>query len=100
MDHKGAHQMQFEVFYLIRDPKFDTEKPVFSNIPFDHPEAEQTNLKLTPEPVTITSIRGHENFFQLDSHGFEIFNAGSDVDYGWFADNNWIQKEYYPVVKS
>ena len=100
MDHEGAHQLQTEVFYLIKDSKYDTEKPFYSYILFDHPEAKQTNLELTSEPVTITSIRGHEKFFQLDSHGFEVFNTGSDVEYDRFVDDDWIQKEYYPVVES
>ena len=100
MDHGGVHQLQTEVFYLIKDSKFDTEKPFISYIPFDHPEAKQTNLEMIPEPVTVTSIRGYESLFQLDSHGFEVFKTASDVDFDRFADNNWIQEEYYPMVES
>ena len=100
MDHEGAYQLQTEVFYLIKDSKYDTEKPFYSYVLFDHPEAKQTNLESIPEPVTITSIRGHKNFFQLDNHGFEVFRTCSNVEYDRFTDDDWIQEEYYPVVES
>ena len=85
---------------VANSPKFNKEKPFFSYIPFNHLKAKQANLELIPELVTITSIRGYEKFLQLDSHGFEVFKAGSGVDYDRFADNNWIQEEYCPVIES
>ena len=100
MDHEGAHQLQAEVFYLKKDSKYDTEKPFYSYVFFDHPEAKQTNLESIPEPVTITSIRGHEKLFQLDNHGFEVFKTSSDVEYDRFTDDDWIQEQYYLVVES
>lgn len=88
-----------QVWYLIKDPKFDTEKPFYSNIPFEHPEAKQTNLESTPEEVVIHNIRGHEDDFELDKQGFQVLRKSSVAEYSLFESTDWIQDVYYPEIE-
>jgi hypothetical protein len=60
------------VWYLVKDPKFDSEKPYYSNTPFDHPEARQTNLGSAPKQVKIADVRGYEYSFGLERDGFQV----------------------------
>ncbi|KAL9043028.1 MAG: hypothetical protein Q9214_003615 [Letrouitia sp. 1 TL-2023] len=93
-------QLETAVWYLNKDPKFETEKPYYSNIPFDHPDAKQTNLESSPFNVQVTDIRGDEHRYNLDSPGFQILKKELSIEYDKFADSAWIQETYYPIVEN
>ncbi len=87
------------IWYLADNPLFEKEKPFYSNIPFDHPDSQQTNLDSEPHDVEVADIRGFENTFHLEEHGFQIVRNEHPLDYDRFVDPYWIQEHYYPVVE-
>ena len=91
-------QVHSQVYYLTEDPKWEYEKPFYSNIPFDHPDSKQTNLESAPYDVTLSDIRGHEQDFHLEGDGFEVISVDLDMSpiYEHFVDPYWIQDNYYP----
>lgn len=99
-DNHLPHQLRTQIYYLTQDPKFETEKPFYSNIPFDHPDSQQTNLESAPYDVYVTDIRGRESQFNLEMHGFQIAQTDSNMAeiYDRFGDPYWIQDNYYPRV--
>ncbi|KAF5599973.1 7-alpha-cephem-methoxylase [Fusarium pseudoanthophilum] len=81
-------------FFDASDPKWATEKPFYSNIPFIQTKIANTNVINTSARVQISDIRGHESDFTLDKHGFQLFewkhqfpNVGPS-----------FQEEGYPAV--
>lgn len=80
--------------YLKHDPIFEHEKPFFIRFPVDdYPEAKQTNLTFDFYDVTIEDIRGQEDQFKFDVHGFELINFESQLkheDFNDFRENNDI----------
>ncbi|KAL7928349.1 hypothetical protein V8C35DRAFT_318437 [Trichoderma chlorosporum] len=90
--------MESQVWYLKDDPKWEKEKPYYSNIPFEHPDAKQTNLETEPSNVSVVDIRGREGEFDLEQHGFCVVRTDlDDIDniYPNFADPCWVQDNYY-----
>ncbi|KAH7171287.1 hypothetical protein EDB81DRAFT_753682 [Dactylonectria macrodidyma] len=90
-----------EVWCLKEDARWEHEKPYYSNIPFDHPDAKQTNLESVPRPVRFTDIRGAEGHFGLDANGFCVHRTNLvDIEaiHNQFSDSYWIQRVYYAKV--
>ncbi|KAF5968001.1 serine/threonine protein kinase [Fusarium bulbicola] len=59
-------------FFDASDPKWTTEKPFYSNIPFTQTKIANTNVINTSARVQISDIRGHESHFTLDNNGFQL----------------------------
>ncbi|KAF5592205.1 7-alpha-cephem-methoxylase [Fusarium subglutinans] len=59
-------------FFDASDPKWATEKPFYSNIPFTQTKIANTNVINTSARVQISDIRGHESDFTLDKNGFQL----------------------------
>ncbi|KAG4277154.1 serine/threonine protein kinase [Fusarium proliferatum] len=81
-------------FFDASDPKWATEKPFYSNIPFTQTKIANTNVINTSARVQISDIRGHESDFTLDKNGFQLVNwkhKFSDVGPSF-------QEEGYPAV--
>ena len=87
------------IWYLADNPLFETEKPFYSNIPFDHPDSRQTNLDSDSHDVDVADIRGFESKFDLEEDGFQIVRNEHPLNYDCFVDPYWIQEHYYPVVE-
>lgn len=98
-ENNSTKRLRSVIWYLINDPKFDKEKPYYSNIPFEHPEAKQTNLESAPEPVEVSDIRGSETNFELEKDGFQVIRNHHTLEYDQFSDPYWIQAHYYPIVE-
>jgi hypothetical protein len=95
----AAHQLNTVTWYLMNDGRYNKIKPFFSNIPFEHPEARQTNIECEPHDIVVTDIRGHEDELSLDIQGFQVLQTDLQIDYEKFADNNWIKEKHYPLVE-
>ncbi|KAG7433285.1 hypothetical protein Forpi1262_v006919 [Fusarium oxysporum f. sp. raphani] len=81
-------------FFDDSDPKWATEKPFYSNIPFTQTKIANTNVINTSARVQISDARGHESEFTLDKNGFQLVkwkNQFSDVGPSF-------QEEGYPAV--
>jgi hypothetical protein len=78
--------------YLKYDPIFETEKPFFIRFPVDdYVGAKQTNLEFDFYDVSIEDIRGREDQFKFDIHGFELIEFNSSLkhdDFNDFRHNN------------
>ncbi|RKK72298.1 hypothetical protein BFJ69_g10215 [Fusarium oxysporum] len=81
-------------FFDDSDPKWATEKPFYSNIPFTQTKIANTNVINTSARVQISDARGHESEFTLDKNGFQLVkwkHQFSDVGPSF-------QEEGYPAV--
>ncbi|SCO87854.1 related to 7alpha-cephem-methoxylase P8 chain [Fusarium oxysporum] len=81
-------------FFDDSDPKWATEKPFYSNIPFTQTKIANTNVINTSARVEISDARGHESKFTLDKNGFQLVkwkHRFSDVGPSF-------QEEGYPAV--
>ncbi|RKL01686.1 hypothetical protein BFJ68_g280 [Fusarium oxysporum] len=81
-------------FFDGSDPKWATEKPFYSNIPFTQTKIANTNVINTSARVQISDARGHESEFTLDKNGFQLVkwkHRFSDV-------GSSFQEEGYPAV--
>ncbi|KAL2672319.1 hypothetical protein Neosp_013023 [[Neocosmospora] mangrovei] len=78
------------------DPKYKTEKPYYSNVPFTETDAPSTNVVSKKSRVTLHDIRGNENLFTLDTHGFELIKHPSDFDQ--WQDGHKVVQEVYPRI--
>ena len=60
--------------YLKWDTLFEKERPfhVFRDIPPNATDQRVTNITFEPKDVEFHNIRGHEDSFKLDIHGFMI----------------------------
>ena len=79
--------------------------PVDSSKPFDYPGKikppeglPKRNFGDADIPVTITDIRGHESFFDLDDNGFCLLMSGSAAEVD-FTDDESIKQIYYPELE-
>jgi hypothetical protein len=85
--------------YLLETDLYDREKPYFSNIPAD--DGTHTNQYTRPYGgVAFHNMRGHEQEFSLDVHGFQIVKSLQNNMVCNFDSDDWIQKEYYSVIKN
>ncbi|KAI8650448.1 hypothetical protein NCS57_01378600 [Fusarium keratoplasticum] len=78
------------------DPKYKTEKPYYSNVPFTETNAPSTNVVSKKSRVTLHDIRGNENLFRLDVHGFELIKHPLDFDQ--WQDGHKVVREVYPRI--
>ena len=72
--------------FLQPKPLFDTEKPFAFRYDVAAQGIPQTNMELGPHPCTVTNIRGIEDRFTLEQHGFEVIRVGDTIPYEDFHD--------------
>ncbi|RSL74661.1 hypothetical protein CEP53_000095 [Fusarium sp. AF-6] len=78
------------------DPKYKTEKPYYSNVPFTKTDAPSTNVVSKKSRVTLHNIRGSENLLSLDVHGFELIKHPLDFDQ--WQDGHKVVENVYPRI--
>ncbi|KAF5983239.1 7-alpha-cephem-methoxylase [Fusarium coicis] len=81
-------------FFDASDPKWATEKPFYSNIPFTQTKIANTNVVNTSARVQISDIRGHESDFTLDQNGFQLV----EWKHKFSNVGPSFQEEGYPAV--
>ncbi|KAK7918290.1 hypothetical protein PG985_010164 [Apiospora marii] len=90
------------IFYMKPDKRYDTEKPYFFNIPVSESWAhkvKQTNVGYTRTRIAISNIRGHEDHFSLDKHGFQLGQITTGLAYDDFAMTETVVSRFYEEVK-
>jgi hypothetical protein len=88
------------VFYMKPQPLYEKEKPYFLNVPVDDGgDLAQTNVGYTRIPVSVTDIRGQQDKFTLDKHGFQLGTFHSKLNYDDFADTKKLTSLFYAEVQ-
>lgn len=85
-------------FYDADSPTFQSEKPYVCLVPLTHaPKGfKQTNVEYVDKTVDVRDIRGYEELFQIDIHGFEL--ARHTTSFQDWHDGRKVVDEYYPHV--
>lgn len=78
------------------DPMYKTEKPYYSNVPFTETDAPSTNVISKKSRVTLHDIRGSEDLFSLDVHGFESIKHS--LDFEQWQDGHKVVQDVYPKI--
>lgn len=94
----GTKDLTVTLKYLTHDPKYEVDKPFTCLINLDGvPGAEQSNIVSEGIPgILIKDIRETRNELDLDIHGFEIADVGSQFEPDLFEDKTWMKNVYYP----
>lgn len=86
--------------YLVWNPLYETEKPfqIFSDIPPHSPDQRKDNLHFAPTSnfETINDVRGKENLYIIDKHGFQFIKHPSCLSDSELLDKNKLRKSYIP----
>lgn len=77
-------------------PKYKTEKPYYSNVPFTKTDAPNTNVVSKQCCVPLHNIRGYEALFNLDVHGFQLIKNPSTFDQ--WQDGHKVVQDVYPEI--
>ncbi|KAM4060527.1 hypothetical protein HRG_001914 [Hirsutella rhossiliensis] len=102
LDDLGPLMYNASIFYMKPSPHYDNEKPYFFNIPIDDawlPKVKQTNVSYTRKTVAIADVRGHQELFSLDKHGFQLETLHTSLSYHAFASTDAVVTRYYEEVK-
>ena len=85
-----------KIAYLKRLELYETEKPCNLNFPVDNiPGARQTNVEYEYiDNITIVDIRGIEQHFHLDTHGFQVFHQPFEYSAAIFRDASETCRTY------
>ena len=99
---RGPYQAPGSLCYLKYDPIFEHQKPFFIRFPIDdykNDGAEQTNLEFDFYDVPIEDIRGQEDKFKFDIHGFELIEFRSKLQHDDFNQFHDKQETYKAEVE-
>ncbi|KAF2461323.1 hypothetical protein BDY21DRAFT_313775 [Lineolata rhizophorae] len=93
--------MKTSINYLKRDELFRTQKPFFSNIPFQGiVGACNSNIVSEEHLAELEDIRGSHHLLNLESDGLQLINdLCPPTDWGLFMNQGWIYGTYYPYVQ-
>jgi hypothetical protein len=95
----GNEEARFH--YLEWRDLFRREKPyeIFINLPPEQDHVPRTNLSFKRAPIahTVHDVRGHEQEFDLDTHGFTWRSHSCSVEK--LRDDNFITAEYLPQME-
>ena len=85
--------------YLKWDTLFEKEKPfhIFREIPPNAKDQRVTNITFEHKDVEFHNIRGHEEAFELDTHGFMIRHQ--QIQASHFVNKQTIETSYLPEVE-
>ncbi|KAF2809389.1 uncharacterized protein BDZ99DRAFT_509002 [Mytilinidion resinicola] len=87
---------QMKLKYFQWDEKYRTEKPfqLYADIPAGVPDSIRGNVKFTDgETETIEDVRGQEEKYSLDNHGFAF--CGFETDFCGWEEKTAVETEYY-----
>ena len=96
MDRRQDFSHSFD--YLVWDPIYHYEKPfqIFSDIPPDSFDQRKTNLRFEgAEPEQVHDVRGEEELYTLDRHGFQYVKHTSKLTDDELRDSRVVEDSYY-----
>jgi hypothetical protein len=88
-----------EVFYLIKDPKHDYEKPYVLrfNTKGQFPS---TNMETDPTPINIRNFRSIQDAQSFENYGFTLMKLDCPLTATEFEDPGKVEQEYYPTLEN
>ncbi|KAH8585360.1 hypothetical protein B0O99DRAFT_647146 [Bisporella sp. PMI_857] len=90
--------VQTEVLYLVKDSKFDVEKPY--ELAYDAKGViPQSNMLDESRPVTIHNFRPFQNTEMFGDFGFAIMNIDDPLTAVEFHNENVVRDRYYPSIE-
>ena len=90
-----------EVQYLKRLALYAKEKPfqLFVPVAPDAVDTRSTNLDFEGRDQTFEDIRGREDEYSLDSHGFQVGMHPTRLDPDMFGDRETVESRYFDEVR-
>ncbi|KAH8682291.1 methyltransferase CmcJ [Xylariales sp. PMI_506] len=90
-----------EVNYLKRLPLYQSEKPfqLFIPIEKDAPDQRTSNLEFEPRECTFRDIRDSLQDYSLDTHGFQVEECPTNLDFPSFQDRAIVESRYFSEVE-
>lgn len=97
-DNMSSQARTANLYYAKDSPNFQHEKPFMILTAFcEQPEKSETNVEFeSPEPETISDIRGREDQFSLDRQGFEFITHKTQFE-DW-RNRRSVEEQYLPEV--
>ena len=90
-----------EIQYLKRLPLYTKEKPfqLFVPVATDAVDTRSTNLEFEAKEQTFEDVRGREEIFSLDEHGFQFGVHPTKLGPELFGDRDAVETRYFDEVK-
>ncbi|CAG9949519.1 unnamed protein product [Clonostachys rosea f. rosea IK726] len=91
------------LWYLQRLPIYTTQKPYYVNFPVpqnDAAPAQHNILHERYDGIDIHDIRGNEDAFKIDTHGFQLVRDSTSMSNDDFEQDSIIRQRYYPEIIS
>lgn len=90
-----------EVLYLKKLPLYTKEKPfqLFVPVAADAVDKRSDNLEFEAKEQTFVDIRGREDDFALDTHGFQTGLYPTRLDSDMFGDRETVETRYFDEVR-
>jgi hypothetical protein len=93
-----SHDLTSAFDYLVWDPLYQREKPfqVLTDIPKESADQRKDNLSFkTGPPETIHDVRGHEQSYSLDRHGFAYIKHRTKFSIAELHNGGIVQQQYF-----
>ncbi|GAW20624.1 hypothetical protein ANO14919_101320 [Xylariales sp. No.14919] len=100
-EKKSLQGFNSSFFYLSRLPRYETEKPFYVNFPIPEKSGiSHSNLSHDLyEDILIRDIRGNEDKFDIDTHGFQLVHHTTSTSNVDFENDSLIRSKYYPEME-
>lgn len=88
-----------QLTFLKWDPLYEREKPFvyLSEVPKHSEDQRQSNFVFHSVDIPITDVRGSEQKYGLDEHGFAY--RKNKLQFSHFNDGEAIERDYLPAVE-
>ena len=98
-ERNGLQAIRSSIKYIQWQRLYDNEKPfqIFIDIPKDTPDQRYTNLVFEDKETKFVNIRGRQQDFSLNDHGFAYRHHQFEFDD--FEDRVKVEEFYLPQVE-
>ncbi|KAH6973824.1 hypothetical protein BKA56DRAFT_592590 [Ilyonectria sp. MPI-CAGE-AT-0026] len=101
VDRRDLNTIHRGFFYLTRLDLYQEQKPYVVNFPVTDADFKRTNLShKLHEDIPLCDVRGHEDRFCLDTHGFQMLKHSSKMPNEDFENDAIIRSTYYPEIET
>jgi len=98
VDGREAGDLEADMYFLSRDPTFNTVKPYSLRYP-PHGDLPQSNIARTKETIMLRNFRDYKNSLPFDQCGFGLMEMESRMTFGDFADADTLSEVYAEEIR-